>query len=89
MLVQGSAAYYLKTKIRQIWEYSKANNVKSRLQMQIHDELSWEKHKDEAEVFSVFQNIMEDWEDTLVPIVADMELSTSTWSAKEEVDKII
>lgn len=89
MLVQGSAAYYLKTKIRQIWEYSKANNVKSRLQMQIHDELSWEKHKDEAEVFSIFQSIMEDWEDTLVPIVADMELSTSTWSAKEEVDKII
>lgn len=88
MLVQGSAAYYLKMKIRQIWEYSKQHNIKSRFQMQIHDELSWEKHKDEAKVFTTFKHIMEDWEDTLVPIVADMELSTTTWANKKEVEYV-
>lgn len=89
MLVQGSAAYFLKLKIRQIYEYTKANNIKSKFQMQIHDELSWEKHKDEDHVFTEFQKIMENWEDTYVPIVADMELSTDTWATKKEVSEVV
>lgn len=85
MLVQGSAAYFLKWKIYEIWKYSKDNDVKSKFQMNIHDELSWEKHKDDTEIFTIFQNIMQDWADGPVPIVADMELTASTWEAKEEV----
>ena len=53
--------------------------------MQIHDELSWERHKDEAEVFFEFKRIMEAWDDALVPIVADMELTNTTWAEKFEV----
>jgi DNA polymerase-1 len=85
MLVQGSAAFYLKLKIIELYEYMKANNVKSKIQMQIHDELSWEKHKDETAVFFDFKRIMEDWSDALVPIVADMELTYTTWAEKFEV----
>lgn len=88
MLVQGSAAFYLKLKIIELYEYMQANNIKSRIQMQIHDELSWEKHKDEDSVFFEFKRIMEDWDDTLVPIVADMELTKTTWAEKFEVDTI-
>jgi DNA polymerase-1 len=88
MLVQGSAAFYLKLKIIELYEYMKKHNVKSRIQMQIHDELSWEKHKDEAEVFFEFKHIMEDWSDTLVPIVADMELTYTTWAEKFEINSI-
>lgn len=87
MLIQGSAAYYLKWKIRQLYDYCKANNIKSRWQMQIHDELSWEKHKDDPlEVFIEMQNIMGDWSDTLVPIVAEMDATKTTWADKKGID---
>lgn len=88
MLVQGSAAFYLKLKIIELYEYMKKHNIKSRIQMQIHDELSWEKHKDEAEVFFEFKHIMEDWDDALVPVVADMELTKTTWAEKFEINSI-
>ena len=88
MLVQGSAAFYLKWKIRETYDYIKKNNLKSRWQMQIHDELSWEKAEGEDSVFFDFQRIMQDWSDGLVPIVADMEVTTSTWANKEEVETL-
>lgn len=87
MLVQGSAAFYLKWKIRQLYDYCKSHNVKSRWQMQIHDELSWEKHKDDPlDVFIEMQNIMGDWSDTLVPIVAEMDATKTTWAEKKGIE---
>jgi len=87
MLVQGSAAFYLKWKIKQLYDYCKSHNVKSRWQMQIHDELSWEKHKDDPlDVFIEMQNIMGDWADTQVPIVADMDATKTTWAEKQGVE---
>ena len=89
MLVQGSAAYYLKWKIRQLYEYSKEHNLKTKWQMQIHDELSWcFCPEDGVETLFEFKRIMEDWDDGLVPIVADMEISTATWADKKEVDSV-
>lgn len=86
MLVQGSAAYFLKWKIRQIYEYSKMNGIKSRFQMNIHDELSFEVNEaDDPKIFFDIQEIMESWKDTYVPIVADMEVTTKTWADKIEV----
>ena len=89
MLVQGSAAFYLKWKIRQLYDYSKQHNLKTKWQMQIHDELSWcFCPEDGVDTLFKFKEIMEDWEDGLVPVVADMEITTSTWDAKEEVKDI-
>lgn len=89
MLVQGSAAFYLKLKIIELHKYSKEHALKSKLQMQIHDELSWEHHKaDSPEVFFEFKRIMEDWGDGVVPIVADMEITTTSWANKKEVETI-
>ena len=88
MLVQGSAAFYLKWKIKQVYDYCKANNVKSRFQMNIHDELSFERYTGEDTVFFDFKNIMETWEDSYVPIVADMEVTTTTWAEKVEVETL-
>lgn len=84
MLIQGSGAFFLKWKIRQLWKYSKDHQIKSRMQMNIHDEISWEKHKDESfQIFLDFKEIMEDWADTLVPIVAEMEVTRTTWYEKQ------
>lgn len=89
MLVQGSAAFYLKMKIRELYDYSKAHNLKTRIQMQIHDELSWEYNSDDdPNIFFEFQKIMQDWDDALVPIVADMEVTTTTWAEKIEINNL-
>lgn len=89
MLVQGSAAYYLKWKIRELYDYSKARGLKTKWQMQIHDELSWSFcPEDGIEVLFEFKKIMEDWADGQVPIVADMEITTSTWANKQEVNSV-
>ena len=89
MLIQGSAAFYLKWKIIELYNYCKANNIKTKFQMQIHDELSWEYNPaDRPEVFFAFKHIMEDWKNTKVPIIADMEISTNTWADKKEITTI-
>lgn len=89
MLVQGSAAFYLKLKIIELYNYAKSHNLKTRWQMQIHDELSWEHYKDEPlEEFFEFKHIMESWDDGLVPLIADMEVTTAAWADKVEVENI-
>lgn len=89
MLVQGSAAFYLKWKIRQLYDYSKQFNIKSKWQMQIHDELSWCYCPEDGEqTLFDFKHIMEDWDDGQVPVIADMEITTATWADKVEVNTI-
>lgn len=89
LLIQGSAAFYLKLKIIELYEFCKINNIKTKFQMQIHDELSWEWNKeDKPEVFFAFKHIMENWKEAKVPIIADMEVTTKTWADKVEVETI-
>lgn len=87
-LVQGSAAVFLKLKIIAIDKYIQEHNLKSRLQMQIHDELSWLLAEGEEEHFFILKQIMEEWDETKVPIVADMELALTTWADKFEVQTL-
>ncbi|MBP7176850.1 MAG: hypothetical protein KBA53_11650 [Thermoclostridium sp.] len=88
LLIQGSAAFYLKKKIREVYDYSKAHGIKSRWQMQIHDELSWEKHNTESEIFFAFQQIMQTWPDTYIPIVAEMEITKTNWAEKKGAENL-
>ena len=89
MLIQGSAAYFLKLKIIELDKYCTENNIYSKFQMQIHDELSWEYDpKDDPIVFFKFKEIMENWKQTKIPIIADMEASNSTWADKQEVNTL-
>lgn len=89
LLIQGGAAFYLKIKIIELYNYQVKNNIKSKFQMQIHDELSWEYDpSDSPEVFFMFKNVMEDWKGTKVPIVADMEATKTTWADKQDIGTI-
>ena len=89
LLIQGSAAYYLKLKIKQIDDYLTKHKYKTRIQMQIHDELSFIYHPDDpVELFFEIQSIMQDWNETLVPIVADMEVTNTYWSEKKDVETV-
>ena len=88
-LVQGSGAYLLKERIKEVDEYIQANNLKSRMQMQIHDEISYEIYPGEENHVKEFQRIMQKFEGSYVPIVADLEFTTTNWADKEEVDEIV
>lgn len=85
MLVQGSSATLLKIKMIEVDEYLKKNKYKSKIQMNIHDEISFEKHVDDPmTIFRDIKHIMEKWDDSYVPIVCDMEISKTTWADKEK-----
>ena len=87
-LVQGSGAYLLKERIKEVDEYIQNNNLKSRMQMQIHDEISYEIYPGEEKHVKQFQKIMQKFEGSYVPIVADLEFTTTNWADKEEVEVI-
>jgi DNA polymerase I-like protein with 3'-5' exonuclease and polymerase domains len=88
MLVQGSSAFYLKWKIREAYKFFKENNIKSKAQMNIHDEISWECFTGEEPVFFKVKELMEHWPDTSVPIVAEMDITKTTWADKKTVHNL-
>lgn len=87
-LPQGSSAYFLKDRIVAVDKYIQENNLKTKFQMNIHDELSFEGYAGEEEHIVKLKEIMEYYPDTLVPIVADMEITTTTWAEKVEFETI-
>ena len=87
-LVQGSGAYLLKERIKEVDEYIQQHHLKSRMQMQIHDEISYEIYPGEEEHVKEFKKIMQKFEGSYVPIIADLEFTTTTWADKEEVEDI-
>ena len=87
-LVQGSGAYLLKSRIKEVDEYIQKNKLKSRMQMQIHDEISYEIYPGEEHHVAEFQKIMQKFEGTYVPIVADLEFTTTNWADKEECESV-
>ena len=89
MLIQGSAAFFLKWKIIALYDYCQKHNIKTKFQMQIHDELSWEWNpEDPPEIFFKFKEIMETWPAAEIPVIADMEVTTTTWADKVEIETI-
>ena len=87
-LVQGSGAYLLKERIKEVDEYIQANKLKSRMQMQIHDEISYEIYPGEEHHVKEFQKIMQKFDGSYVPIVADLEFTITNWADKEECENV-
>ena len=87
-LVQGSGAYFLKLKMIAVHNYRKENNYKSRFQMNIHDEMSFELVEGEEHIIFEIQKIMQEYDDGLVPIVADLEVSKTSWANKVECETL-
>lgn len=87
-LVQGSGAYLLKERIKEIDEYIQSHGLKTRMQMQIHDEISYEIYPGEEEHVLEFKKIMQKFDGSYVPIIADLEYTTTNWADKYETERI-
>lgn len=85
-LIQGSAADLLKFKIIQSYKHIKEKGYKSRFQMNIHDELIFELHKDDPiSIIHEIKEVLEKLEDSPIPIVSDAEITYTTWDEKYEL----
>lgn len=82
-LIQGSSADFLKEKMIEVHKF--LIPYKTRLQMNIHDELSFEVWRGEEHLIPKLKEIMEKADWASVPIVADVEVSYTNWAEKEDV----
>ena len=80
-LVQGSCADMLKSKIVDVDNL--LTPYKSRFQMNIHDEMSFEIYEGEEFLVEKIKAIMEDVPKMIVPVVAEVELTSKNWAEKE------
>ena len=71
--VQGSAADIIKLAMIKIQNRIENNNFKSKMLVQVHDELVFEIHNDEMkEMKEIIQNEMENAYDITIPLKVDM-----------------
>src|SRR5699024_6681368 len=81
--IQGSAADIIKVAMVEIYNELERKNMKSKLILQVHDELIIEAHKDEAkEVEKIMENIMENCVKLNVPLEVDMQMGESWYDTK-------
>ena len=83
-LIQGSAADMIKLVIIRIDNMLRKNGYKSKLQGCIHDELCVCVAKGEHDVIYKIQEIMQNTVKTFVPVVAEIEVTNTTWADKHE-----
>ena len=81
--IQGTGADILKLKLIEMDQYLRTNRCKTRIQMNIHDEFCILLHRSEFYLIPLLKQIMEDIPDTYVPIVAEAEISETTWANKK------
>ncbi|MFZ5352984.1 MAG: DNA polymerase I [Bacillota bacterium] len=81
--IQGSAADIIKIAMVKVYEELKKKGLKSKLILQVHDELIVEAHKDEADMVKVIlKECMENAFDLKASLVADVKSGMSWYDAK-------
>ena len=72
--IQGTAADIIKVAMIRIQEELKARQTKTKMLLQVHDELVFDLHKEEAEILKpIIQNHMEEAFKLQVPLAVDMD----------------
>lgn len=83
MPIQGTAADIIKIAMIRVWERLRAEGLKSRLLVQVHDELLLEVYRPEKEaVEKLLTEEMEHAADLSVPLVADVHSGEDWYEAK-------
>lgn len=81
--IQGTSADIIKKAMVEIHKKLKENNLKSKMIIQVHDELVFDCLKDEKEdVITIMQKVMENVCDLKVPLKIDVEYGNNWYEAK-------
>ncbi|MTI66722.1 MAG: DNA polymerase I [Firmicutes bacterium] len=81
--IQGSAADIIKIAMLKVYNELKNKNMKSKLILQVHDELIIETHNDEIdEVKNLLKNLMENAIKLNVPLKVDMNIGDNWYETK-------
>lgn len=81
--IQGTAADILKKAMVEIYQEFEKKNLKSKMLIQVHDELVFNVLNDELEeVKKIVQNIMENTFKLDVPLKVDIEIGNNWYEAK-------
>ncbi len=81
--IQGSAADIIKMAMVKVYSELRNRKLKSRLILQIHDELIIETYKEEVdEVIAILKDLMETSIQLNVPLIADLEVGDSWYDTK-------
>jgi DNA polymerase I-like protein with 3'-5' exonuclease and polymerase domains len=84
-MCQGTSADLMKAAMVRVWKWLRANNYKTKLILQVHDELGFEVPQSEAqEVIPQLIALMEDRTSFFIPITVDAEIVRERWSKKEK-----
>ena len=81
-MIQGSCADMLKEKMIMIDKYIKDKKLKMRMVLCVHDELIFDVPKGEEKHIDTIRGMMEDVSIVKVPIVAEVERTTTNWAEK-------
>ena len=81
--IQGSAADILKKAMVELYNELKLRNLKSKILLQVHDELILNVYKEELEeVEKLVRDVMEEAYTLSVPLKVDIETGTNWYEAK-------
>lgn len=80
-LIQGSGADYLKIKLIELFKFLEP--YKSRIICTIHDEIVFEIYKGEEYLIPQLKAIMENLENSPIPMVSEVEITYTTWDEKK------
>lgn len=81
--IQGSAADIIKVAMVNVYNKLKENNLKSKLILQVHDELIIEGHEDEIDIVkNILRDEMENALSLEVPLKADLSIGESWYDTK-------
>lgn len=81
--IQGSAADIMKIAMLKVWKELKAQNLKSRVLIQVHDELLLEVAKEEeAQVLGILEKGMKEAADLSVTLEVDVHVGNNWYEAK-------
>jgi len=85
-LIQGSCADLMKIKEIDIANFLKANNLKSRILLVIHDEVQVSIPKDEEWIVPEIKKILDDNNAVIntLPMLCEIEVTNSSWANKED-----
>jgi DNA polymerase-1 len=83
MPIQGSAADIIKIAMVKVYKELKEHNMKSRLILQVHDELIIETHiSEKAQVEKILQDCMQNAVKLEVPLIAEVKTGSSWYETK-------